>query len=183
MRKIYVFTFITLFSIYYAQESSLLKKNMTGVQTSLLALGVYNESLVSDKLVIRSEVFMGLGALWGGSFYPKTGYVIIPSIGLAPRYYYNIEKRKARNANTRNNAANFLDITLTYNPGWLSISNYDDAKVNDAVFLIPNWGIRRNFAKNFNYEFHVGLGIGKSLVKGSDLDVVPSLGFRVGYDF
>ncbi|WP_407481798.1 hypothetical protein [Elizabethkingia meningoseptica] len=182
MKKNYVLIFAVLFSIYHAQESSLLRKNMTGVQTSILALGMYNESLVSDKLVIRSEFFMGLGAVWGGSFYPKTGYVIIPSIGLAPRYYYNIEKRKARNANTRNNAANFLDISLTYNPGWLSISNYD-AKVNDAVFLIPNWGIRRNFAKNFNYEFHVGLGIGKSLVKGSDLDVVPSLGFRVGYDF
>ncbi|EQB93423.1 hypothetical protein HZP94_01140 [Elizabethkingia anophelis] len=182
MKKISILVFSVLFSVFYTQESGLLKKNLIGVQYNILGLGVYNESLISEKLVLRSDISMNLVSIWSGIVYPETGYVILPSVSVAPRYYYNIAKRKDKNLNVRNNAANFLDVSLVYNPGWLSMSNYD-VKVNDAVFLIPHWGLRRNFGKNFNYEFYVGMGIGKSLVKGSDIAAIPSLGFKIGYDF
>lgn len=182
MKKISILVFSVLSSVFYTQESGLLKKNLIGVQYNILGLEIYNESLISEKLVLRSDISMSLVSIRSGVIYPETGYVISPLVGVAPRYYYNIIKRKDKGRNIRNNAANFLDVSLVYNPGWLSVSNYD-VKVNDAVFLIPHWGFRRNFSRNFNYEFYVGLGIGKSLIKRSDIAAIPSLGFKIGYDF
>ena len=51
------------------------------------------------------------------------------------------------------------------------------------ICLIPTWGLRRNFAQKFNYEFKAGLGIGKILQKGYDTQIVPELSFKIGYDF
>lgn len=36
---------------------------------------------------------------------------------------------------------------------------------------------------NFNYELQLGLGVGKILKSDYQLQVVPNLSFRIGYDF
>ncbi|MEN5130298.1 hypothetical protein [Elizabethkingia anophelis] len=84
MKKISILVFSVLFSVFYTQESGLLKKNLIGVQYNILGLGIYNESLISEKLVLRSDISMNLVSIWSGIVYPETGYVILPSVSVAP---------------------------------------------------------------------------------------------------
>lgn len=172
---------ISLFS--QERANSGLNKSIFGTQINIVGVNFYNECLIKEKTVLRSEISTSIASLWGGGFYPKVGYTILPSVKLAPRYYYNIVERKEKGKNIKNNAANFIDLSLIYTPNWFVISNYKDLEVYSAFFLIPNWGIRRNFSNSFNYEFNIGLGLGKSLATGSKINIVPSLGFKLGYDF
>lgn len=166
-----------------AQEKASVEKSTTGIQLNIVGLNVYNESKLNQDLALRVEGSLDMVSIFGGDFYPKTGFVMVPSIKIAPKWYYNIEKRFSEGKNTKNNSANFLNLELVYRPGGLVISNYDHLKVYDSVFLIPNWGIRRSFSEDFNYEFNVGAGIGKSFLSGSKISFVPSLNFKIGYDF
>lgn len=176
---------ITLFVsiMNYSQSKSLLEKSVFGSQLGIIGINFYNESRLDEKLALRTEASLNLASIWGGDFYPKTGYIFVPSFKISPRFYYNIDKRESLGRNIKNNSANFVDLSLIYSPNWMVISNVDNVVVNNAVFLIPNWGIRRNFAHHFNYEFNIGLGLGKTLIKHSNFELVPSLGFRLGYDF
>jgi len=63
------------------------------------------------------------------------------------------------------------------------ISNIDGLYTNPMIYVAPTWGFRRNFARNFNYEFQVGMGVGKILRDDYPLQAVPNLSFRIGYDF
>jgi len=68
-------------------------------------------------------------------------------------------------------------------PDFVLISNADGIKVNPMISFVPTWGLRRNFAQNFNYELQLGLGVGKILKSGYDIQAVPNLSFKIGYDF
>lgn len=84
---------------------------------------------------------------------------------------------------TKNNSGNYLSAKLEYIPDWFVISNTKDIHVNPTLAIIPNWGLRRNFSENFNYELRLGLGIGKILKEDYDLQVIPEISFKLGYDF
>ena len=72
-------------------------------------------------------------------------------------------------------------------------------KDDDFAKLVVNYGIKRNFATKFFYEFNFGAGIlidtyypFKTSVNGSNwiysdketnIDFIPELGFKVGYNF
>ena len=55
--------------------------------------------------------------------------------------------------------------------------------LSSSYYPLDRLGLRKNFVKNFNYEFQVGLGVGKILKPGYDIQAVPNLSFRIGYDF
>lgn len=183
MKKFIIIITILVNYVYKAQEKASVEKSITGVQLNIVGVNIYNESRIDTEMVLRTEGSLDLVSIWGGDIYPKTGFIMIPSLKVSPKWYYNINKRQSEGRNIKNNAANFVNLELIYKPGGLAISNYNDIKVNDAIFLIPNCGIRRNFSEHFNYEFNAGIGLGKSLVPGSKICIVPSLNFRLGYDF
>ncbi len=106
-----------------------------------------------------------------------------PEISLIPKYYYNLNRRLEKEKNIKNNSGNYLALDITYTPNWFVISNVKGIEVNEMISFVPTWGLRRNFAKNFNYEFKAGLGIGKILQKGYATQAVPELSFKIGYDF
>ncbi|MRI63447.1 hypothetical protein EDM00_05515 [Ornithobacterium rhinotracheale] len=158
------------------------EKNITGMQLGLLGLDVYNEARLSDQVALRSQLALNAG-IWGGSVYDKTGFILLPELSLEPKYYYNIVKRGKKGKNTKNNGANYLSMQVNYSPNWFAISNYDDLNIKNVISFIPTFGIRRNFAQDFNYEFKFGVGYGFVLGEDGNNGVIPDLSFKVGYDF
>lgn len=182
MKKIFSFIIILFFTLVFSQENTEPQKYFFGVQAGFLGLNAYNESPLTDRFVLRSEIDL-TGGIWGGDLYSKTGFALIPTIVVAPKFYYNINKRNSEKKNTKNNSANYISANLRYVPNWFVISNVEGLEVNPSISLIPTWGLRRNFSNNFNYELQLGIGVGKVLKPNYDLQVIPNISFRIGYDF
>lgn len=144
------------------QEKSNVEKSVTGVQIGLFGAEFYNEARLSENFALRSQVAL-YPSIWGGDLYNRTGFALAPAISLAPKYYYNLQKRSDEGKNISKNSGNYIAASLEYVPNWFVISNVKGIEVNEMISFIPTWGLRRNFAKNFNYEFKAGLGIGKIL--------------------
>lgn len=176
-----------LSSIFAQAQESTIEKNVTGVQGGLFVLDAYNEARIADKVSLRAEVSL-VPLIWGGDLYDnKSGFALYPLFALTPKYYYNLNRRVEKGKNIKNNAANYLAFQVRYLPGWV-ISNHDDMGLSNQIHFIPTYGLRRNFLKNFNYEFKVGFGYGfsRSEILGRNVNIsgyAADLTFKVGYDF
>lgn len=182
MTKFLSLALLSLGAIAFGQKNASVEKSVTGIQIGLFGAELYNEAKLSDAFVLRSQLAL-YPSIWGGDLYSKTGFALAPAISVAPKYYYNLQKRSEAGKNTSNNSGNYISAVVEYVPNWFVISNVSGIEVNEMISLVPTWGLRRNFAEHFNYEFKAGLGIGKILQKGYDAQVVPELSFKIGYDF
>src|SRR5690625_433724 len=91
-----------------------------------------------------------------GLFYDKkqSGYELAPIISASLRDYHNIEKRVRKGRNTKNNAANFLNIEF----GYLSTPILSKNIYRNSLFFIrPTWGIQRNIGQHISFEVAPGL--------------------------
>lgn len=152
-----------------------------------LGVWVHREVKLSNEIALRAEVGMDLG-LWGGDFYPKSGYLLAPVIRLEPRWYYNLDKRVSKSRSISGNAGNFLALQTSYHPNWFTISNYDNVEVVNQVSIIPTWGIKRNIGKYFNYETGIGIGYAYYFAKSAGYlenegYAAVNLNLRIGYRF
>ncbi|MCT3647738.1 hypothetical protein HZQ44_06715 [Elizabethkingia anophelis] len=175
-----IFSFLGFAGFSQTRETQAMK-NITGVHMGILNVGIYEELGITNDFVLRGD-FMFNSALWGGSFYPKTGFALYPTIGITPKYYYNFNRRLAKGKNIHNNSANYIAVDFSYTPNWFIISNEKNIEVSNFIRIIPSYGIRRNFAQNFNYEAKFGLGYGKNL-DTRESSTVLQLGISIGYDF
>ncbi|MDO7136881.1 hypothetical protein [Algibacter lectus] len=188
MKKKYLVLFVlaVLSVTAYAQKASV-EKSTYGVQTGFLGVWVHREVKLSNEIALRAEVGMDLG-LWGGDFYPKSGYLLAPVIRLEPRWYYNLDKRVSKSRSISGNAGNFLSLQTSYHPNWFTISNYDNVEVVNQVSIIPTWGIKRNIGKHFNYETGIGIGYAYYFAKSAGYlenegYAAVNLNLRIGYRF
>lgn len=182
MKKVSILFTLAFYSLMHSQEASTENKTFFGLQAGLFGANIYTESNVSQTFVIRGEIDFAPG-IWGGDLYDQTGFAVVPEIKIIPKWYYNMGKRISSSKNVKNNSANYLSAKIGFVPDWFVISNVDRISVNPMISAVPTWGIRRNFANHFNYEFQLGLGIGKILKAGYSFQGVPNLSLRVGYDF
>ena len=175
---------ICLFTIISNAQDTSVEKSTYGIQAGVLGIYAHREVKLSNEIALRAEVGMDAG-LFGGSFYPKNGYLITPVITLEPRWYYNLEKRISKSKNISGNSGNFLTIQTSYHPNLFVISNYDNIEIADQISIIPTWGIKRNIGKHFTYETSIGVGYGYQF-RGEYDDVngiAIDLNLRIGYRF
>lgn len=185
MKNTLIFLFFILVSSYANAQStnSNIEKSITGVQLGVFGTELYNESRISKNFALRSEAGLILSNIGGSD--GKTNYTINPFLALQPKYYFNINNRAENGKNVKNNSANYFSLQMRYAPNWFNISN-DNSQLYNEISLIPTFGIRRNFAKRFNYEFKIGYGykytfnVNKGQNASSD---AFDIGFKIGYDF
>ncbi|MCY0976829.1 hypothetical protein PGH12_06650 [Chryseobacterium wangxinyae] len=181
-RQIYLAALFAIPFFGNAQKVNV-EKNIAGAQVGLFGLDLYNETKIIHKTTLRVEASL-FPAIWGGDLYAKTGFAFYPSITLQPKYYYNISKRAEEGNNTNNNSANYVGLQIRYTPDWFVISNTNNLYLTNQLNIIPTYGLRRNFAGNFNYEFKAGVGYGAAFKNGNTVsEAVVDLSFKVGYDF
>ena len=185
MKKKILFSLIIslIYTVGKSQTASV-EKSTYGIQTGLLGIWVHNETKLTNQIALRTELGMNAG-IFGGDFYPKTGFLMTPVITVEPRWYYNLEKRQSKSKNISGNSGNFVSLQTSYHPNWFVISNYDNLKTFNLITVIPTWGIKRNVGKHFTYETAIGIGYGHQFREGfGDLEgVTANLHLRIGYRF
>lgn len=185
MKRVLLLFIIGCYASMVGQENQTIsvEKSIFGVQTGLLGIWGHNESRLTNKFSLRSEVGMDMGILIGGG--SNDNFILIPVLRVEPRWYYNLEKRSAKKKSISKNSGNFLTINTTYNPDWFSISNTENIEVISALAIIPKWGIKRTYGKWFTFETGIGIGYIKSLDSNYDFssDVGIDVHLRLGYTF
>lgn len=136
MRKIFISLIIFMFSVAVDGQVASVEKSIFNIQTGFLGVWLNNESKLSDKVALRSEIGFDSGIFSG--FYDKTGFLMTPVLTLEPRWYYNLHQRNAKSKNIKNNSSSFLGIKTSYNPDWFVISNYDGLSIVSQLSLFLN---------------------------------------------
>ncbi len=198
MNKFYAFLALAFSITATAQEDTALngtvEKSLFNVQTGVIGFWASNEVRLADKWALRTEVGLDLWAYetyvpGSMSTVEEKGTVLVPSISLEPRWYYNIEKRSNKGKNTANNSANFLTVAVEYYPDLFTIGSKPDyVYVPNQISFIPEWGMRRSIADSkFNYELGFGLGYLAYLEETEDMEntsgATVDLHIRIGYTF
>lgn len=184
-------TLITLlFSVITSKAQGTVEKSLFNVQTGAIGLWASHEARLGNKFALRSEI--GFDLWQYETFNGEKGNVLVPSISMEPRWYYNISKRYTKNKNTSKNSANFFSINIEYYPDVFVIGDMPNFMyVPNQIDIIPKWGIRRHIANsNFNYEAGIGIGYktylnkdDDKIVKSSTDNLALDIHLRIGYTF
>lgn len=111
---------------------------------------------------------------------------LTPNIGLAYKYYYNMNKRAEEGKNVNNNAGNYIGLRLINGlEGWTTEKVKTETYTMESQGFSKNyigfasavWGMNRNLGKNFLFNFEVGPGI----VFGEDRESEFSLRLNTGF--
>jgi len=178
---------VVIFGIITVKAQHISKNHFWGIQAGILGANIYNEYTLSKEFVLRAEMGLMI-SIRGGDFFSNSVVVLAPEINLSPKWYYNLKERKIKGKNIDYNSGDFIALDAGFIPDWFLISNYRDyIYINSMIYLIPTWGLRRNFAKNFNYEFKFGIGIRHYTdsynVFNNKTAAIPNISFRIGCDF
>ena len=171
-----------------ATTAGTVEKSLFNVQVGAVGVWASHEARLSNKWALRSEIGLDLWAY--DTYFDGSGTVMVPSISVEPRWYYNIEKRANKGKYTANNSASFVTVAVEYYPDLFILGSAPSyIYVPNQMTIIPKWGIRRAIAKsNFNYELGIGLGYGFYFSDSDDViknagDVAIDLHARIGYTF
>jgi hypothetical protein len=185
---------LTVVTIQAQQVQDSIKKasvenNLVGVQIGLVNLSLQYEKRLDREITLRTEAG---GQLGYASRETPTGDestgAITPYLTVEPRWYYGLDRRTRKGRNISNNSSNYLSLQNSYffESTTLSKVTY---KVVPAVIIVPKYGIRRSFAKHFNYEFSFGVGYQYNIFSNetgctcSHHDTFVDIQARIGYNF
>jgi hypothetical protein len=195
MKNFIVLGFVLVSFIAKAQEAEKVsvEKNLYGAQLGLLSTSFYYETQLQRKITLRTEI--GLALAFSTKDYAdpaiedENSTLIVPYLTLEPRWYYGLDRRNRLGKKIYNNSSNYVSLAASYISTKTPIINNGDFDVVSAISIIPKYGIRRAFAKHFNYEFSAGVGYQYNIFSSSDgcncdhnlttIDVQA----RIGYDF
>lgn len=166
-------------------------KNLYGIQLGLVSASFQYETKLQRKIALHTEI--GLDLITATKSYDYSSIkdekatLISPYINVEPRWYYSLDRRERLKRNTANNSANYISLKTDYHFNRSPLSNNGNFDVPSTIQIIPKYGIRRSFAKNFNYEFSFGIGYqynvdGEKYNFRND-DAVIDLQARIGYNF
>ncbi|WP_340201720.1 hypothetical protein [Ascidiimonas sp. W6] len=168
-------------------QNASVEKSTYGIQTGFLGVWGHNESKLSNQIALRTELGLDTG-IFGSDVNDIDGLILIPTITLEPRWYYNLNKREKKSRRIDGNSGNFISLKTTYHPDWFVISNQNNINFISDISIIPTWGIRRNIGTHFTYETGIGIGYvhyfkEDNVILLNQSDVVVNLHLRIGYRF
>lgn len=185
--KMIIILSVCLFTIPTKAQNASVEKSTFGIQIGTLGIWAHREVKLTNEIALRAEIGMDAG-FFGGSFYPKNGYLMTPVITLEPRWYYNLDKRVSKSKNITGNSGNFLTLQTSYHPNWFVISNYNNVEIANQISIIPTWGLKRNIGKHFTYETGIGIGYRYIFAENAGYsknegEAAANLHLRIGYRF
>ncbi|WP_017732821.1 hypothetical protein [Nafulsella turpanensis] len=184
MKALYILLVLFLYSgtnVLHAQtgEYNMPDRPLHGIKAGLVGAWYTFETKFARQTTLNIEA--GLGVDFGqGSMIFIDGdlwYVLVPTLKVEPRWYYNLFKRFRKEKNISNYSANYLALSIQGNTEPV-FSNLG-ASGTPALRIIPKWGLRRSLGDNFIFETAVGLG-----VYIADMHVAaPALGLDVKFGY
>ena len=187
MKRFFLSIALIAITFFAGAQDVSVEKSTNGVQIGVLGAWFHNESRLSNKIALRSEVGFDGGFAWG-MFYDGLAYTFAPIFTLEPRYYYNLEKRASKTKRIAGNSGNFLSLKTSYYPNLFTISNEGSGGIIPQISIVPTWGIRRNLGDHFTYEAGIGIGYLHVFYKSvgffeNEGEAAVNLHLRVGYRF
>ena len=195
MKKIIVLGFVLFSFIAKAQEVEKVsvEKNLNGVQLGLLNTSFQYETQLDRKITLLTEIGLMFGystrEFNNAAIKDQTTTIVAPYVTLEPRWYYGLDRRAKLGRNTKHNSSNYVGLTTSYASAKTPLIKNGNFDIVSAVYIIPRFGIRRVFAKNFNYEFSSGVGYQYNVFsknEGCDCDhnnTTIDVQARIGYNF
>lgn len=195
MKNFIVLGFVLISFIAKAQEVEKVsvEKSLYGAQLGLVSTSFYYETQLQRKITLRAEIGLVLGYATRDYEDPviedESSTLIVPYVTLEPRWYYGLDRRKRLGKKTYNNSSNYVSLATSYMSNKTPIMNNGDFDVVSAITVVPKYGIRRAFAKHFNYEFSAGVGYQYNVFSNASgcncdhNDVALDIQARIGYDF
>ena len=175
---------VLISSLTAAQNNISVEKSLFNIQTGTIGVWINNETRITDKIALRTEMGLYTEILRG------SGFFMAPEITVEPRWYYNIQTRADNNKDITKNSANFFTIKTNFRSSIFEFSSYDDdlSRAENSFAIISKWGVKRNISSHFNYELGIGLGylsfINQKYFTLSDSDgIVVDLHVRIGFNF
>lgn len=173
-------------------QKASVEKNLFGVQFSG-SLSLTYETRLSSKVALRNEIGIGLISSVLKSNNPdiddKTVYLIVPFFVIEPRWYYGLDRGMKLGRNIKNNSSSYVSLKTIYFSNRTPIVNFNNAKIVSNLNIIPEFGIRRVFAKHFNFEFAGGIGYQYNIFDEKDgcnckhNKIAYDLQVSIGYNF
>ncbi|TXD52424.1 MULTISPECIES: hypothetical protein [unclassified Polaribacter] len=187
MKKIFyiiISTILFSFSTFSQEKTYSVEISIYGFQTGLFGAWVYNETKLNNEFTLKTEIGLDAGYSYSDFDSPKSQYILIPSLSLEPRWYYNFSKRDKKGKSLSNNAANYLSLKTTYNPDLFVIANIINPDLTSIFRIIPSWGIRRDLGSNFDFDLRLGFGyVFASNNTATANGFAPDFSVRFGYIF
>jgi hypothetical protein len=195
MKNLFVLGFVLLSFIAKAQEADKVsvEKNLYGVHLGLLSSGFQYETRLDRKITLMSEVGLTIGMSTKESnnteIKDQTTTIFAPYVTLEPRWYYGLDRRSKLGRNTKHNSSNYISLNSSFISAKTPVIKNGDFDIVSAIMIIPKYGIRRSFSKNFYYEFSGGYGYQYNIfseTSGCDCDHSSDyidIQARIGYNF
>ncbi|WP_194974187.1 hypothetical protein [Aquiflexum lacus] len=150
--KIFVFSILFLISGFSsAQTEDVLKINVLNPAISY-------EKATGSKTTLDASLGFGYNYSYPNlTLAADDGfqYLFAMFVDVQARYFYNFEKRLAKNKAVRQNSGNFLALRLLYTgPGPEEASSFN--RTSNHFFAVgPTWGLQRDYGK-INLLFSLG---------------------------
>lgn len=195
MKKVLFLIFVFVFSIANAQEIQevSVEKSLLGVQLGLVNVSFQYETKLGREFTLLTEAGLALTTATRDyqdpSINDEHATLITPYVTVEPRWYYGLDRRKKLGKKTYNNSSNYIALSTSYVSNNTPIVHSGSFDIVSSLYLIPKYGIRRAFAKNFNYEFSAGLGYQYNIFNEKDgcncdhNDTAIDIQARIGYNF
>lgn len=110
-------------------------------------------------------------------------YVLLPSVDVYYRYYYNLDRRTERGKRIYRNSGNYLGLTALYangNPIWSERPDAD-SNIDNLVMAGPVYGLQRTYGKGFFFNLEFGVGYGYA--DNGSSEIIPLASARLGWAF
>ncbi len=162
-----------------------LEKSMYNVHIGLINTSISNESRLTDKISLKSELILHIGYFYNESF-RINDFGLLPSINIEPRYYHNRKRRAFLNKDLHNNAGNYIGLSIEYIQGKALFNHYFNQFA--SLSITPVYGLKRNFTNRsrFNYELGGGITMKNTLLKnyGFNKDYIDwNIYLRIGVGY
>lgn len=193
MKNFTILAFVLISFIAKAQEEVSVEKKILGIQLGYVNGSFQYETKLDRKITLLMELGLTLVTSNKDFIDPniedEKASVIAPYIALEPRWYYGLDRREKLGRNTKYNSSNYVVFSTSYNSSKTPLIHSGDFDIVSALFIIPKYGIRRAFAKHFNYEFSAGVGYQYNIFNKTDgcncnhNDTAIDIQARIGYNF
>ncbi|TDD93540.1 hypothetical protein [Flavobacterium cellulosilyticum] len=195
MKNFIVLAFVLLVSIANSQEVQKVSvaEKLYGVQLGLLNTSFQYETKLDRKITLLTELGLQLEISTKEFNDPliknETTTNVSPYLTMEPRFYYSLDRRSKLGKKTYNNSANYFSVAATYISNQTPLVHNGNFDIVSSFSIIPRYGIRRAFAKHFNYEFSGGAGYLYAIFSETDgcncehNNTAIDVQARIGYNF
>jgi len=171
---------ISNFLIAQSSDSNKLR-NLSKLDLGLQGFGFTFEPRAGKNATIDLSAGIGGGYNISSNDLTYSLYLTDPAFyfSVTPKFFYNRQKRMAKEKTGQLNAGNYFGFRLRYVTKGLA----ESSDLYDALLMNIHWGLQRPLGKKWMFMSHVGVGYAADAtdLNNPDGTFYPSLEFRFSY--